>query len=183
MQKEIFNKRIFSIGISTLQLNGLDNDQLCEQIKLCHNGSDDLKRDLGLTNPHLNNLNDIVLEQCQKILDGITENLKVKLKRVWGNHNLNSDICIPHTHRDSFLSAVYYPKSTDGKIHFYSPWTDAILSHVPINKTKEFNEYNSSYYELPVKTGYLVIFPAHLSHFVPISESERYSIAYDVAVG
>jgi hypothetical protein len=182
----MFSERIFSIGISKFKLNGLDNETLCEQVKLCQNGEDEkFRRDMGLDNYSLKQLNSIVIEQSQKILDGIANSdLKIKttLKRVWGNHNLNSDICIPHAHRDSFLSAVYYPKSIDGRIHFYCPWADGILSHIPIETAKEFNEYNSSYYELQVETGWLILFPAHLCHFVPVSKEERFSIVYDIGV-
>ena len=173
----MFTRNIFSIGITTLQLTNLDNNYLCEEIKkLKTRDNKDLK------DPCLNLLSGIVLEKSTNILENNLQNTsaKVYLKRVWGNHNFNSDICIPHTHRHSFLSAVYYPKATDAKIHFYSPWTDALLSHVPTDKPKEFNEYNSSYYELNVKTGMLVIFPAHLPHFVPVSKDDRYSIAYDI---
>ena len=53
---------------------------------------------------------------------------------------------------------------------------------MPTDKPKQFNEYNSSYYELYVKTGMLVIFPAHLPHFVPVSKDDRCSIAYDIDV-
>jgi len=180
----MFEQSIFSIGITTLQLNGLDNNLLCEQIKIHQSGKNiHSERDMNVNNSCLNQLNSIVTEHTQKIVDGLSQNknVKVNLKRVWGNYNFNHNICTPHTHRDSFLSAVYYPKSTDAKIHFYSPWTDAILSHLPFDiPPKQFNQYNSSFYEVNVKTGMLVIFPAHLPHFVPISKEERFSIAYDI---
>ena len=181
----MFTRNIFSISITTLQLTNLDNTLLCEEIKNLQNRENkDLKRFMDLNNPCLNLLNGMILEQSKNILENNLQNTsaEVYLKRVWGNHNFNSDICIPHTHRHSFLSAVYYPKATDAKIHFYSPWTDALLSQVPTDEPKEFNEYNSSYYELYVKTGMLVIFPAHLPHFVPVSTDDRYSIAYDIGL-
>ena len=86
------------------------------------------KRDMNINHSCLTQLNNIVLKNAQNIVDGLAQdkNIKANLKKVWGNHNFNHNICTPHTHRDSFLSAVYYSKSTDGKIHFYSPWTDAI---------------------------------------------------------
>ena len=108
-------------------------------------------------------------------------NVEVYLQRVWGNHNVNEDICIPHVHRESFLSAVYYPKSTDGRIQFYSPFTDAILSHVPVIADK-YNEFNSSQHTLYPKTGWLILFPANLLHVVLPSKEERYSIVYDIGV-
>lgn len=185
----MFSERIFSIGISKFKLNGLDNDLLCESIKQrCANplktqyGS----RDMGINNPILQTLNEVVFNQSFQIIDGIVGNPKVKLfpelKRVWGNHNLNEDICIPHVHRDSFLSAVYYPKNTDGTIHFHCPWMDNILSHIPIATAENYHEFNSSYWEYTPESGTLIIFPANLMHFVVPTKGERYSIVYDIGV-
>ena len=76
---------------------------------------------MGLDNPYLTELNKFIIEQAQIILNGMTSdtNVRVFLQRVWGNYNLNDNISVPHTHRDSFLSAVYYPKSTDARILFH----------------------------------------------------------------
>lgn len=181
----MFTRNIFSIGITTLQLTNLDNDYLYEEVKKLQNRDNkELIRFMDLNSPCLNLLNAIVLEKSKSILEDslLNTSAEVYIKRAWGNHNFNSDICIPHTHRNSFLSAVYYPKATDAKIHFYSPWADTLLSHVPTDNPKQFNEYNSSYYELYLKTGMLVIFPAHLPHFVPVSKDDRCSIAYDIDV-
>ena len=101
---------------------------------------------------------------------------------MWVNQDLNTDISTTHTHRDSFLSVIYYPKSTDGKIHFYIPSADVYLSHVPIYKCKEYNEYNSTFWEFDVKTGYLLIFNSMLPHAALPSKEERVSIVYDIVV-
>ena len=180
----LFNRRIFSIGISTFELLNIDNDFLCDHVsKICKEKKGEFfKTELDIKTDCIKNLNDIVIEESQKILDGMIENGLVYIKRIWGNHNLNDLISAPHSHRDSFLSAVYYPKSTDGKIHFYSPWSDGLLAHVPYGDVKNHNEFNSSFYELDVKTGWLVIFPGNLCHFVTKSNNDRYSIAYDIGI-
>lgn len=185
----MFSERIFSIGISQFKLKGIDNEFLCERIRYYCTNPDSRQyghRDMGTNNPILEVLNKTVLEQSSKIIDGIVANPDIKIfptiKRVWGNHNLNSDICIPHRHRDSFLSAVYYPKNTDGVIHFHSPWSDAINAHIPIGVSKQYHEFNSSYYEITPETGTLLLFPANLLHFVLPTPGERYSIVYDIGV-
>tara|TARA_B100000131_G_scaffold164690_1_gene159259 strand:- start:834 stop:1406 length:573 start_codon:yes stop_codon:yes gene_type:complete len=181
-----FSKNLFSIGISIFQVNHLDNETLCKQVEyFCTNPNNNkiYTRDMGLDNPYLKELNEIVIERSQIILNGITNypNLKVFLQKVWGNHNLNESISTPHCHRGSFLSAIYYPQSTDGIIQFYSPFTDALLSHVPV-QTDNYHEFNSAYYDLSPKTGWLVLFPGSLMHRVPPSKEERYSIVYNIGV-
>ncbi|AIX17317.1 hypothetical protein Syn7803C76_98 [Synechococcus phage ACG-2014b] len=186
----MFTERIFSIGISKFKLNGLDNETLCEQIRYFSSNPNDRihgQRDMNVNNPHLTSLTDVVLKESQKITDSILANSKASVRcsvtRVWGNHNLNCDICIPHVHRDSFLSAVYYPKaSEDSRLHFQSPFTDALLSKIPILASEVYDEFNSSYHQIHAETDMLVIFPANLLHFVPPTRGERYSIVYDIGV-
>jgi len=180
----MFTRTLFSIGVSTLKLKGMDNDPLCEYVKQNVNNKD---RQVQKTDVELSCLNSIVLEQTQKILDKIisnpnVNNLKTKIKRVWVNHNLNKDISVTHAHRDSFLSVVYYPKSEDGRIHFYVPFADSFLSHVPVHHALEYNEYNSSSWNIEVKTGSLIIFNSILPHCALPSNKERMSIVYDIVV-
>ena len=180
----MFNRRIFSIGISTFELSNIDNDYLCNHVYDITKKEEGVlyKRELDIKTKCIEKLNNIVIEESQKILDDMTTNASVYIKRVWGNHNLNDDISKPHSHRDSFLSVVYYPKSTDGKIHFYNSWSDGLLAHVPIEALKNLNEFSSSYFELNVKTGWLILFPGSLCHFVTKSKDDRYSIAYDIGI-
>ena len=200
----MFNETLFSIGITRLQLDGLNNEVLSNLIEENCKTSyvDDKVRTTqdAITNalysergimpdahPELVKLNDTILEHTQIILDGIIANPKIDyvttyIKRIWGNRNVNKDISLPHAHRDSFLSVVYYPVSEDGIIHFYSPFSDAFLAQVPIALSKKFHQYNSSYYEFPVSTGQLVIFPSMLCHYVPPTANKRMSIAYDIGV-
>ena len=146
----MYNNTLFSIGLATLELKGMDNDILCNYVKE-NNGRQN--RHVNSDDAELSKLNAIVLQQTQKILDGTisnpdVNNLETQIKRVLVIQDLNTDISTTHTHRDSFLSVIYYPKSTDGKIHFYIPSADVYLSHVPIYKCKEYNEYNSTFWEL-----------------------------------
>ena len=186
----MFSERIFSIGISKFKLKGLDNETLCEQVRHYSTNPENKihgQRDMKVDNPYLTSLTDVVMAESQKITDSILANPSIKLtcfaKRVWGNHNYNCDICIPHVHRDSFLSAVYYPKaSEDSRLHFQSPFTDALLAQIPILASETYDEFNSAYHQINAETGMLVIFPANLLHFVPPTKGERYSIVYDIGV-
>lgn len=180
----MFNRTLFSIGLTTLQLEGIDNEILCQYVIDNINKN---SRHVNQSDQELNLLNEVVLSETQKILDSIISNseitnIKTNIKRVWVNHNLNEDISTTHAHRDSFLSAVYYPKSTDGKIQFYIPYSEAFLSHVPIHQAKQYHEYNSTYWKFEVKTGWLLIFNSMLPHVALKSTDERISIVYDIGV-
>ena len=198
----MFNQALFSIGITQCRIDGMDNTALSNcvkrNIKKDWDDSKDtisntitaaknLSRGINPEESELSQLNKIVLQESQKILDGIIANsdvdtIKVNIKRMWGNDGLNNDIAIPHAHRDSFISAVYYPKADNGYIHFYNPWSDAFLAHVPTGRTKKFHQYNSSYYEFEAKKGWLYLFPSMLTHYVPPTPGERISIVYDIGV-
>ena len=188
----MFNERIFSIGISQYHLDDsyVDNKSLCEYIK---KSSPDVgmdgtlsvsRKQMDINNPLINMLNEVVFNHSRHIIQGITGNDKIdpELQRVWGNHNLNVDICTPHVHRQSFLSAIYYPKSTDGKIEFHNPWGDNIMSIIPESSIKEYSDFNSSYYTLYPKTGMLIIFPSNLLHYALPSANERISVVYDIGI-
>lgn len=178
----MFDRLLFGIGITILKLDGIDNEKLCH---LSEKITDESNRHINQNEPELQELNSIVLKQSQVILDGIIanpdcDNIKTNIQRVWVNNNFNKDITIPHAHRDSFLSAVYYPKSTDGRILFYSPFSDSFLAHVPIKKSKNYHAFNSTFQEFDVKTGWLIFFNSMLPHYVPYSNEERVSIVYDI---
>ena len=188
----MFDQKIFSIGISQYELDAcyVDNEKLCKDVK---KSSPDVGMDgtlsvsrkkIEVNNPCLTVLNEIILNNSQHILSGVTgnNNIKPTLQRVWGNHNLNVDICSPHVHRQSFLSAVYYALSTDGRIEFHSPWTDNIMSIVPESSIVQYNEFNSSYYTIYPKTGMLIIFPSNLLHYALPSSNDRISVVYDIGI-
>ena len=186
----MFKERIFSIGISRYELTDIDYDLKCEEVK---KSSPDVgmdgtlsvsRKQLDISNPCLDKLNHIIVSHSKYILSGITGNddINLVLQRVWGNHNLNVDICSPHVHRQSFLSAVYYPLCTDGRIEFHSPWTDRIMSVVPESAIRRYNDFNSSYYTLYPNTGTLIIFPSNLLHYALPSPNERISVVYDIGI-
>ena len=171
----MFNTLLFGIGISKFSLD-IDNEIIRDFIYK-HKCMDEVQ--LDSSSKELSDLNSIVFDKCQEILDSTAEGHTIKLKKMWWNHGFNENIDIPHNHRNSFLSCVYYPLSTDGAIQFYSPFTDFYMAHIPMDNVS-LNHYTASHYNLPVKTGDLVIFNSMLLHRALIGQNERMSIAYDI---
>jgi uncharacterized protein (TIGR02466 family) len=169
----MFNTLLFGVGISQFHLNDIDNKNLCKYKD---------QRYLDISDPSLSELNCRILKESKHILDSTCKGKQLKIKKIWYNYNINKDIEEPHNHRNSFLSAVYYPLSTDGVLQFFSPFSDYFLSQVPIEDVHDMNCYNSSFYELPVRSGDLVIFNSMLYHRAKLSVDERISIAYDIDI-
>ncbi len=99
----------------------------------------------------------------------------------WANINPKGAPHPPHFHPNNYLSGVYYVQAAPGgdRINFHEPrpQLDIIAPRV-----LETTKYTAQTEEVRVKPGRLVIFPAWLTHSVPINESPhlRISIAFNV---
>ena len=87
----------------------------------------------------------------------------------------------PHTHSNNFLSGVFYLKTSPqtSPIQFFDPRPQ---STVLKPRKKEFNLLNSDIAQFNSETGYGVIFPSWLQHWVPETKDERVSIAWNALV-
>jgi uncharacterized protein (TIGR02466 family) len=174
-------QNIFSIPIEILQLTNIDNNLLVEYAKSRYD-----------ENCKYSNCSvyDIELQDLNKIVKSCVENFSlnyvsnegniVDVKKVWVNIKADRSITTPHAHRDSFLSAVYYPKAEDGELVILNPFAHSHLSHINPSNIINFNEYNSENFSIPIKTGMLIIFNSMLVHYVNYTDKERISIAYDI---
>ena len=181
----MFNTTLFEVSISRKKLTTIDNEKLQELVLQNYftNG-----RFVNQNDECLDDLNIEILSECQSILNEIrsdpTESaVSLKINDVWVNYNYTDYITTPHTHKNSFLSAVYYPLSTDGQLSFHSPFTDSFLANLPAHSPAEYNTHNATSWIFPVETGDLLIFNSALLHFVPSSGilgKKRMSISYDI---
>tara|TARA_Y100000992_G_scaffold190646_1_gene129297 strand:- start:85 stop:603 length:519 start_codon:yes stop_codon:yes gene_type:complete len=169
----MFNTLLFGVGLSQFHLSDIDNEKLSKFKE---------QRYLDTSDTLLSELNSRILKEGKYILNSTCKSKELYIKKIWCNYNVNKDIEEPHNHRNSFLSAIYYPLSTDGVIQFFSPFSDYFLSQVPIEDVYDMNCYNSSFYELPVRSGDLIIFNSMLYHRAKLSANERISIAYDINI-
>ncbi len=82
-----------------------------------------------------------------------------------------------HYHPNSFLSGVLYIKADEemDRIRFYSRAYNFFSFG-----TKEFNQFNSTHWWLPAKTGFLILFPSYLQHEVDkVLSDERISLSFN----
>ena len=87
----------------------------------------------------------------------------------------------PHTHSNNFLSGVFYLKTSPdtSPIQFFDPRPQA---NILKPRKSGYNFLNSDVGQFNSETGYGIVFPSWLQHWVPETKDERISIAWNVIV-
>ena len=172
-------QNIFSTGIETFKLDGIDNESIINysEKNSIRNG---VKENIDiLTNDIFTELNNVVKIKMNEYYSKIyNDKYNMIISQAWSNVNNDDLITIPHNHKESFISAVYYPLATDGYISFLNPM-QSLISHQSNNMIDEFNEYNSDYYKFNARTGHLIVFNSMLQHYIGDTKEKRISIAYN----
>ena len=100
---------------------------------------------------------------------------------LWANVNPPGGRNSHHTHPNNYLSGVYYVSTpgNEGRIVFDDPRAQARVMMPPIT---EFTAHNGNTITFDVKPGRMVLFPAWLTHSVPVNASghDRISIAFNL---
>jgi uncharacterized protein (TIGR02466 family) len=99
----------------------------------------------------------------------------------WANYNPPGGYNPAHHHPNNYLSGVYYVSIPDGegRIAFEDPRPQAQVMLAPVT---EFTHNNGNIITFEAKPGRLLIFPAWLSHSVPVNRSphNRISISFNL---
>ena len=125
-----------------------------------------------------NTINDATYEVTKKM--GYKYD-SLEMTGMWGNALPKGNAHAPHTHSNHLFSGVFYLKTSPqtSPIQFFDPRPQ---STVLKPRKKEFNLLNSDIAQFNSETGYGVIFPSWLQHWVPETKDERVSIAWNVIV-
>ena len=118
----------------------------------------------------------------QKILDELGYEYEgLSITSMWGNIMRAGATHPPHTHSNNFLSGVVYLDAGNktAPIQFFDPRPQ---SSVFKPRKSGFNKLNSDMAEFQSETGWGVVFPSWLVHWVPETKDERISIAWNVIV-
>lgn len=103
----------------------------------------------------------------------------------WVNKHTKGDYLPPHTHANSLYTGIYYiqvpPDSGNVLTLATSPFTPTFTTVVSptINQS---NIYNSRAVDIPLEKGTLLLFPSHIEHSAPISNSTtpRYALSFNI---
>jgi len=157
--------------------------------KYCRNTIDsDLQTgDLDLNAPELQPLISNIENKMNElhVRLGLSNLYEQKLIRIWANLNNPYEISRPHSHGDSFFSAVYYVSGGQdcGDIQFITP----VKQMIPIVRPSmigQYNKYFSETFSASPYVGHMLMFPAWLWHYVVhnFSGKDRISIAFDTQI-
>lgn len=98
----------------------------------------------------------------------------------WANFNPAGGLNSVHTHPNNYLSGVYYVQTPLGAdtIDFFDPRPAAVAW---MARTRQLNRFNGNRMTVKVQPGRMVLFPAWLSHGVPVNttKQERVSVAFN----
>ena len=129
------------------------------------------------------NLTKTIINATKSILDEQGYIGEVEITNMWGNilRPQSQRAHAPHTHSNNFLSGVFYLKTSDNTspIQFFDPRPQ---SDVLKPRKKEYNRLNSNIAQFQSETGWGVVFPSWLQHWVPETKDERISIAWNIIV-
>ena len=140
------------------------------------------------TDPVLHHLPEFAefLDVVMKTTKGALEFLDVEYRDFvvtgcWANINPPGGKNSNHTHPNNYISGVYYVSvpETSGCIEFLDPRAQA---GTIVPKSRKWNKFTGTKVTVPAKEGRLVLFPAWLSHSVPVnvSDAERVSISFNI---
>ena len=121
-------------------------------------------------------------EQANNFAEELGICQKGKISNLWININGYKDFNRRHTHGNSLISGVFYVKVSNesSKIRFYHPSYQLIDRDW--NVKLKYNQYTSSFWDIPPKKGRLLLFPSWLEHEVcpNLSQEKRISISFNL---
>ena len=176
--KHDFEENELDNMISHIDLNSLSEHNGQTVKRTGSQNQDDLQRI-----PTFSNLTRTIMDVSKHILNEQGYMGEIEITNMWGNilRPQSQRAHAPHTHSNNFLSGVFYLKtsSTTSPIQFFDPRPQ---SNVLKPRKKEFNLLNSDMAQFNSETGYGVVFPSWLQHWVPETKDERISIAWNAIV-
>ena len=181
---------MFSIKVDRFKLTNIDNDMLV-------NYALDMKNEpQTIWGPIVDNSwqsKDIRLHESDKFKSfysiyedklnqvyhtSYNKNYKVKISLAWCSVRNHEEITKPHYHKESFLSAVYYPQANNEELQFLNP-NPQLFGLTRKEYVEKHDEYNSEYWHVRVDTGDLLVFNSMLYHYIKPTNKQRISFAID----
>ena len=176
--KHDFEENELDSMISHIDLNSLSEHNGQTVKRTGSQTQDDLHRI-----PTFSNLTRTITDVSKHILNEQGYMGEIEITNMWGNilRPQSQRAHAPHTHSNNIFSGVFYLKTSSetAPIQFFDPRPQA---HIFTPRKKEFSILNSNIAQFNSETGYGVIFPSWLQHWVPETKDERISISWNILV-
>jgi len=185
----------FSNFIAHSYLKEIDNEKLkkyCLQLKRTNKGriisnhGGWQSKDLNLKVPIIDSLVKTIEKEIPFFVNllSIKKDYNLKLINLWASINKQSDMNRPHVHPKTILAGVYYVTAPPdcGDIWFMNP--NPIHFHSVEKIVTEWNIYTASEVFFKSEVSKLLIFPAHLMHYVLPNQTkkDRISLSFNIAI-
>lgn len=163
----------------------------------------DLEKDYIINLKMMNNQNNLSSEECYLLDDPILTGLRqalseylthyfnklydpvqpldVYITQSWSNITLYQQSHHKHNHPNSVVSGVYYVQVDHDTDRIYFSKHKHDIFHIV---SKEYKDWNSDSWWIPIENESLILFPSDLHHFVPPVESDlpRVSISFNAFI-
>lgn len=115
-------------------------------------------------------------------VDSAPHDINFFITQSWFNYTKEKQSHHEHEHPNSYLSGAYYIDANK-KLDSIMFIDKRYKGQISLPAT-EYNDYNSSSYELPVSTGDIILFPSSATHKVDTKKgkNERLSLAFNVFI-
>jgi uncharacterized protein (TIGR02466 family) len=134
-----------------------------------------------LKKPALKNVKDYIENCCNDYLERIispSDPIKLELTQSWINYSNKNEYHQEHCHSNSLVSGVLYinAQEENDSIQFLGNTYNLLSPNV-----KNYNAWNCQIFNVPVKTGKIVMFPSSINHRVLTNKQDyvRISLAFN----
>jgi|TARA_R100000329_G_C7518786_1_gene182896 uncharacterized protein (TIGR02466 family) len=165
------------------RLTGSEKDVIMRETKsdpqvLSNKGVKVTKNHRLLEEPGLQRLSKFMQDYTKQF---VREDLKILdefyMTSSWATLNSKGDAHHGHTHPNTLLSAVFYAQAKSGQL-VVSATDNGFTPNFDFRYNIEsYNVFNAKSWNIPVKTGDMVIFPGWLNHHTTPNEEEEPRIA------
>ena len=158
-----------------LVIDELNDMEKYKENNLITQTTDDLSKHIPKFTKEIYKITEHICEKYSYLYD------RLEFTGMWANKLIKDEIHPPHTHSNNIFSGVFYLKTSSetAPIQFFDPRPQA---HVFTPRKKEFSTLNSNIAQFNSETGYGVIFPSWLQHWVPETKDERISISWNILI-
>jgi len=106
-----------------------------------------------------------------------TNNLFVT--QAWLNYMPKNSFIDWHYHSNSFISGIYYMKSTCNEGTLFQNVNNPLNFFIQTEIAKD-TEYNANVYKVNGVENTLILFPSYITHCSEIASDDRYTIAFNI---